>query len=410
MANSIIDDMLKNQAPVKEKKKGSKLIIFFVILLIIILITAVAAVLFLKQQNKLTPKDEFVKYLGKSNVSSVLNLEKMNTLNSKLQSESSELKIEVTGSISSMLLESDIDLSELKLNINSKNNPIEEKKSADILVSYHDNEIISFNILNNNEGVGIFSEQIITKYIGSKYSELGNVLSRISNNSSINMIDFSAVNNSQFVLPQISNEMFSKYIDILAQKVPEDSFSSKKITLERSNGKVDVIEYSMKLTESQVIELTDLILKTLQTDEQLLDTMLTSFGDEELKLQLKEMIKSGIEQYITSLYEETPDDSKIYTVKIYGQNDVIYKMAIDLYGERTIDIDYNDLDNSSSIIITMLENKNNSGYSIDLTKKISDVTENLICTFNIIQSSDIVGKVGFDFDLVNSRKFIYIKK
>ena len=411
MANSIIDDMLKNQAPNKEKKKGSKILLFVIVLLVILLIAAIIIVVILKNQNKLTPKAAFIQYLGK-NSTSALNFEKRNNLNYRLQNESAESQTEITGNMTSAFSteENEIDLSDVKVSIDSKNNPTADKNSLDLSLLYKDNEIISFNVLSDSEKIGIFSEKILTKYVGSKYANLGNIINKISGKQSISTIDFSKIKNTQFVLPQISNEMFAKYVNVINKNIPDTAFSSKAVTLDRNSEKVNVTEYSMKLTESQAISLVDVILQTLKSDDGLLDAMLVSIGDEATRTEIREMIKVGIEQYLSSLYENTPDDSKIYTVKVYGANDLTYKISLDIKGEKTIDIDYNYSDAMNSITITFLENQTQSGYTIDIIKKVTDVTEDINFVVSIVQNSDIIGKIDITSGLVSSRKFIYFEK
>ena len=114
--------------------------------------------------------------------------------------------------------------------------------------------------------------------------------------------------------------------------------------------------------------------------------------------------------YINSLYEKTPDNSKTYSLKVYGEKDVTYKVIIDLAGTNTIDIDYEYGTNENSVTITFLETANQNGYSLEVVKTSADFSEKASIIFNMIQNSEIVGKVEMTTDLENSRKFIYIKK
>ena len=317
MANSIIDDMLKNQVPNQEKKKGSKFILVLILLLVIAVIGALVYILIMRTRNKMTPKDAFVTYLGKGNVSTVFNFEKLDKLNYRTQSESSSATTEITGNMSSPFMESDLDLSELKVKVESKNNPIEEKSSADVLVTYKDNEILTWSTLGNGEDIGIIINDVIIKYIGSSYSNLGGIINRLSDEPMLDdTLDLATLKGASITLPQFSNEMFAKYIDIINQKVPDTAFTTKEITLNRASGNIDVTEYTMAINESQAVEIMDLMLQALENDDVLLDTLLSTFpGNVD---QNKEMIRLSIESLINSLHEEAPDDSHIYTIKVYG--------------------------------------------------------------------------------------------
>lgn len=400
MANNMIDDMFKNQVP--KKKKGKKIVgILIILLLVAIAVAAVAAFLILRNQNKPTAKDGFVQYLGKDSFKTVLNLEKMNAFTNRVQSEITESTTDITGNLSAGVFGSDIDLSEIKVNINSQRNPVEDISSSDVAVTYKDNEIFSLNALTDSEKIGIISEDVIIKYIASDFSNLGDVLSRIFDEESFANINFEQFKNANMTIPQLPENALAKYIEIINHKIPENAFTSKPITLDQSSGeKVSVTEYTMQLNETQAIELFDQILQTFEKDDELLDVLFGFLGDE--KEQIKELLKSQIEVYINSLYENVPDNSKIYTVKVYGSNDVTYKISIDLYGKYTIDIDYNYGQTENSVTVTLLETEEQRGYSIDIVKTISDVTEKIEFSLNIIEESDIVGKFELVSDLVNS--------
>lgn len=403
----MIDDMLKNQVPKKTKGKALKVFVFFIIFLLILLAVAVGVLFFLKSQKKVSPKDEFVSYLGKGNISNVLNFEKVNNLSTRINNEQSESSTEITADIPG-LPSSEIDLNDLKIEFASKSDPELDKKTSDVSIKYKDNEVLNFNLLTNGNKIGLFSEDILTKYIGSKFSNLDEVLGRALNQEEPTIIDaididFEQLRNMNFVFPQFSNEMLSKYIDIIKQKIVETAFSSKQITLEKSSGKVDVTEYTMSLNEGQAIELLDQVLQTLENDDELLDSLLSSvIENEKQRDSIKESFKGIIENFINSLYEKTPDNSKIYSLKVYGSNDVTHKVTLDLAGFASVDIDYEYGENENKMTINFLENSNQSGVSVDIIRTTSDFSEKLDFTINKIENSDIVSKINFVSDLKNS--------
>lgn len=414
MANSIIDDMLKNQVPNnKEKKSGARFIIFFLIFLIIIVAIALGVFWYLKNSKKETPKEDFINYLGKGNISSVFNFEKINELVSRIEEEESETSTEISANLSNGLFSSDIDISDMKLTLDTKNNPKEKKGAFDILLSYKDNDIISFNALCNSEKMGIISKDVIVKYIGTKYENLVKLINNFSDDeiiddNTISNFDIDQFKDVEISLPQFSNDMLKKYINNINKIIPETAFSSKNITLDRDSGKIDVKEYTMKLNERQLIELIESLLQTFENDDQLIDALLSPLGDK--SAEIKESLKLEIENYINSLYEGKIDDKKVYTIKVYGSNDITYKFSIDGFDNYLIDVDYGYEKNNNSLTITYLDKETQDGYTLDISKEISNVSEKLKIAFNIITNSEIVGKLEIVSDLVNSRKFIYFKK
>lgn len=409
----MIDDMLKNQVPKKSKGKGLKVCVFFIVFFLILLAVSIGVLYFLKNKKSVSPKDDFINYLGKGNISNVLNFEKINNLSTKFNSEPSESNTELTADIPDIFGD-EISLSDMKIAIDSKNDPEFEKKSSDISVKYKDNDVLNFNSLINKNKIGIFSKDILTKYIGSKFSGLSKVITRIANNEgSINTdfnINFEQLLNTNFVFPKLSNEIFSKYINIINQKISETSFSMKNITLERNSEKIDVTEYSMALNEQQAIEFLDQILQTIENDNELLDSLLSSvITNEDQRVELRETFKGEIEKFINLLYEKTPDNSKIYTLKVYGSKDITYKVVLDLAGQANIDIDYEYGENENKMTVTFLENGSQTGVSFEAIRKTSDFSENLNLTINRIEESDIVGKINIVSDLKNSGESYTLK-
>ena len=395
MANSL-DDMLKNQLPKKKKRIAPKIFLFLIILLVIALVVVGVYWIYLKKQDNNTPKAAFIHYLGRGNTSTVLNFEKINLFNTRLQSEQAESTTEITGTVSSGLIETELDISDMKVAIDSKTDPEKEKSISDIVVTYKDNEIVSFNLLSNSDRIGIISEDIVVKYLGTKYANLSSVLSQFSDGEINTGIDFSQLKDKQLKLPVWTDDIFAKYIDIVNQKAPDAAFSSKDVILDN----VQVTEYTMTLTESQVVEMIDMALRTFEEDDALLDMLLASLGSN--ASEVKEQLKAGIDSYINSLYTSNPDDNKLYTVKVYGANDITYKITIDFYGEFLLEFRYNYAETENSITVTFLENDSQSGYSIELIKTTSDVSETMDVTFNRVEDSEIVGKANFVCDLVNS--------
>ena len=130
---------------------------------------------------------------------------------------------------------------------------------------------------------------------------------------------------------------------------------------------------------------------------------------------LKEYLNSEIELFINSMYENAPDDTRTYAIKVYGANNIVYKLSFDINEEYMLDMDFNYEnkyikcieyfnygENTSSIEITDLEVENQEGISIDIEKTVSDVTEKLDLTIGVISDSEIIGKLHIVSDLVSS--------
>ena len=350
---------------------------------------------FLRKNNKETSKSIFIKYLSESHINVFSKAEKINNLLNRIKNEKNEISTNITGNVVG-LLNNNIDISKLKLNIISSNDLKNNKNSIKALLLYNDGKIIDFKTLMDNDKIGIISDDIVIKYLGTKKSNLNNILNKIIDNSDYNF-DLEDIENIKFEIPQISNNFFEKYFDIINKLVPENSFSEKKVTLDRKNKKLDVIEYTMTLDESKAIEIFEQLMKIFANDEEVLN-----FFDE----QNKEWINTLIEEKISLLYKEIPNNNNVYTLKVYGFNNELYRISIDYKSEITIDIDFYNKENENIIEITLLENKNQSGYSLEIIENNTDVNEKIDLTLNKIVSSEIIGKINLLSEFENERKFI----
>ncbi len=103
------------------------------------------------------------------------------------------------------------------------------------------------------------------------------------------------------------------------------------------------------------------------------------------------------------------NNKNIYVVKVYGSKDVTYKITIDFAEKSSLDIDLDYKDNKNIMTITLLDEKQQNGYLVELTKTKSDVSEGLDFSINLVELSEITGKIEFTSNLVNSGSLYTLK-
>lgn len=407
MANSIIDDMLKDQIPNDggNKKKKSKILIPIIIILIILIILAIVAIIYLKKANEISPKLAFFEYLGKNNISEVLEFDGLNELKNRMTSESSETSSKISFSVNGIDVNK---LDNLDISLDSKNNIETKQNYTEAILNYSNNELFKLKFLASEKGIGIKSDEIVNKYIGSSYENLGTVISKayktitgkdFEYSNVISTVDMNNVNVQNIEMPELPDDILQKYIDVVSKNVDDVDFSTKTVTISRDSGNVDATEYAMSISGSKIIDIVSQILQTAENDEDLLN----AFSAELNMLGITtEQIKTNIDEVINNLYNQNVDDSKIYTIKVYVYNKQTIKLTIDIAGEATIDFEYEYGDKENSVVITFLVPTSNNGISLTLKKSNSDVSEKLEVSFDLIQASEIVGKLSFTSNLLNS--------
>ena len=221
MANSIIDDMIKEQIPNENPKKNIngnqksfKGVIFLILLLIIVVTVSMFVILYLKK-NEVTPKLKFIEYLGKNNFNTILDFENYNSLYQKKSEQSSETTSDITFSVDSPFIK----FNGMTLNLkNSKD--VENKKSyTEANLNYTDSNILSLKTLTLNDSIAIKLEDILIKYVGSKYENLGKILGNFSEDNEIREIledlDLTKVFEAKYSIPKFPQDVFNKYIKFL---------------------------------------------------------------------------------------------------------------------------------------------------------------------------------------------------
>ncbi len=396
MANSIIDDVIDEEDNSKEnvKKKSSKMFVFLIILLILIIAISAVVFIYLKKKNEITPKIEFINYLTKNNFVSVFSFDSFDSLQAKLQNDSSESTTQIS------FTSPTLGIDDIEISMETKNNPKDEKTYVETGFNYGGNEILTTKFLSSNNSIAIKSDEIVVKYLGTKNENLGSVLSQIVGEDIpyIEMInELSEMELSNKV--NVSENIFDKYLEIIKNGVEESSFNTKPITLERASGQIDVTEYTMTLNEEKALEILSQMLQTLENDDELLDLLVNSYNTFGLD---KELFKSGIDNIINKMYEEPIDNNRTYSVKVYGNKDITYKMIIDIAGEYTLDFDYEYGEKQNSVLITLLETKSQDGFKINIIKNVTDVSEKITIVANLIKNADIVGELTITSNLLKS--------
>lgn len=400
MANSIIDDMMKepiqNENPDKKSdKKTNKKSKLPLILLLLILILAVLAgtviYMYFQTKEEITPKAEFFEYLAKSNLDEILNLETYNTLLEKLSSENSHTATDISFELTSPF----VNIEDVNFSTTFDRDVENDKSYAELELNYLNNNIADLKMLTSSDSIAIKSDEIVSKYVGSKYENLGRVIGQIlGEDFKFNLtVDTTQVES----LLALSPDVLDKYKDVIKEYINSATFATKNVTLSRTSGNLDTVEYSMYIDEQTLQNVIIDLLKVLESDYELLNCLIS---DETVSV---DDLSLTIESLIVELSNNEVDSSKNYGIKVYVNSNKTVKVSFDLAGEVTIDIDYEYGEKENSALITILEVESNDALTINLTKKVSDVSENLIVTVDIIESGSVIAEIELDSNIYDNR-------
>ena len=413
MANSLIEDVM-NEQPINEngsnqkksKNKNSKKIIIILIILILIIIACIAGVLIWlnSQKSVKTAKQGFFETVTKSNVQEIGTMDLYTEFFEDMFSENSSVETNVDISFSG----EDVSVDNISLNIDSKNDIENLETYSNMTLNYSDNEIFNLEFLANSEALALKSDEIISNYVGLRYEYILNNLISAQNNSysedygyelyqtsdlEANLDEENNLNNEAL----LTDESIQMYKDILVNNLDDSQFSKKDVTLEMDSGTVDCTEYTLTMSETQLVDICKQLLQGFETDTDTIEvfsSILSIYGYSES--DLIDVVDSMIEQ----LEDTKTNDSTDFVIKAYDNNGQTVKLNIQ-YDGITMEIEYVYGD-ESSIKITAVEDETEDGLSYKITNKKSDLTQNVDFEMSVIEEGLVSQTVTFSTEVVKS--------
>lgn len=413
MANSLIEDVM-NEQPINEngsnqkksKNKKSKKIIIILIILILIIIACIAGVLIWlnSQKSVKTAKQGFFETVTKSNVQEIGTMDLYTEFFEDMFSENSSVETNVDISFSG----EDVSVDNISLNIDSKNDIENLETYSNMTLNYSDNEIFNLEFLANSEALALKSDEIISNYVGLRYEYILNNLISAQNNSDsedygyelyqtsdleANLDEENNLNNEAL----LTDESIQMYKDILVNNLDDSQFSKKDVTLEMDSGTVDCTEYTLTMSETQLVDICKQLLQGFETDTDTIEvfsSILSIYGYSES--DLIDVVDSMIEQLEDTKTNENTD----FVIKAYDNNGQTVKLNIQ-YDGITMEIEYV-YGNESSIKITAVEDETEDGLSYKITNKKSDLTQNVDFEMSVIEEGLVSQTVTFSTEVVKS--------
>lgn len=265
MKNNSIEDIYIG-ADEKNKKKGKKGIIIVIFIILILILAGLVGAYFYFSNSTVTKKQAFINSFSNTNINKFLEDDIYKEISNRMLNENSETETKMTVSTTENLEE--VDVSNLELNIKN-NNDIENSKSyAELMLNYSGNEIFKAKVLSTENEFGIASDEIVTKFVGLHYDKIKDTfgididkekLDELSNTKTINLTD------------EEKNNYKQKYLTKIFEQIPEEKFTYKdNVVIEKKSGNVNVVSYSLNLSQEELNNILSSVLTELRNDEELL--------------------------------------------------------------------------------------------------------------------------------------------
>lgn len=397
MKNGNVEDIFIGYNDIHKRKKSKKSVIIIFIILILILTGMVSAYFYFTNQI-LTKKQIFINSISSTNIKKILENDIYREIGDRLLSEDSETETKMNFSTTQQTEElQGIDLANLELNLINKNDINNKKSYNELGLSYSGNEVFKAKLQILEDAVAVASDEIVDRYIGIHYDKIKDVFGINFNKENLDKLKSSG----KIDLTQEEKEEYLKtYVSKFFENISDDKFTSQdNIVINKNDESIDVVSYSLKLSEEEFKDTMINILTTLKNDENLLGKMVTGSSSnsnhenqnivEDNTLEGEEQILTPTEENFNSSLEIEQENSQINLEDVTSINDelseekeILSEIIFAIIFDTKIDTTVQDLQLEIEDLINQIKELDGNGINITVyvseneTEKISLVLPN----------------------------------
>lgn len=348
MSNENIEDIFIGNNENNTRKKGKKGIIIIFVILILVLTGMVSAYFYFTTQT-LTKKQIFINSISNTNIKKFLENNVFEETSKRMLEENTETETKITFSATKENEElQGIDLSKFELNLTNKNNIENQKSYNELGLNYSGNEIFKAKMLSGENGIAIGSDEIVDKYIGINYDKIKEVFGIEFNKEDIEKFK----NSEKIELSQEEKESYmKKYLTNVFEKIEEEKFTTQEnIAINKNSQSIDVISYSLELTQEELNNIMVELLTNLRNDEELLGKLVTG-KSKEISNNTRNDDSNVIndEENKSTTNEEFNFESSNTTINLYDETNSSEENLSNMDLNSTVSIDKNITSESTAI-------------------------------------------------------------
>ena len=383
-------------------KKGTKILIIVMILILIFTI-AVFAIMYFGTGLFKTNKQMFSKYISQTDINSIIKLEDTAIFEQRLLKDASSNN----GKISLVLKNTDEDQTEIneefiydaKLDLSNK------KAQAKIDILQNGEGKLTLNYLNKEDLYGLQFQDLIIQYIVLDNNNLKELAGKIGIEDTSNIPDKIELlkENKEIDVEELKNQfknISNKYLQLIIDQVPEESFSKiKKEEITVDNKTIRAGGYKLTLNQKELIDILIEVLNEAKQDEELL-SLINKYSKEEMS---QEEYREMIQAYANKIDRlDNNDNNYSLSISAYKQGSKLVKV----YAKLVIGEDNNgayvdfSIDNNKIIKINYILNYEYSNYDNYLAPTVA--TKNREFNFSIEKDTSKGQEEGYKIKL--SRK------
>lgn len=445
--------------------KFTKKKIAIIIASIIVVAGGVFACLYFFTDMFKSTQELFYEYVGKSaktegNYTYQDMLEELKIAQTKSFTGSSTIGIELKdkgNSISSIQNQAAFDaLKNIKLKVETKSNPSENKASYNIGINYDDKKIADVNLVKTNDLYGIKSDLIDSKYVAIENNNLRDFASKFGAYTAAlpDKIEEIDLYDLLYISKEDQDRISNTYKNVLKDSIPSSKYTKIDNVKKTINGtEQNLTGYSLKLSGDDITNVLNNFLEKAKDDDTTLNIIVEKINKllntQPFKTSLeayqtmanskladprnpyastgsiyakqktfempeitKETLKQGIEQLINQLKTQTSNNTAsnvdIAEIVVYVANGKTARMELNVAGMTAFAVDFYEENGNNHAVVYAAQQRENSYYSytyaMDLVK-LMEIEYNVKQNGNekksyigmtIFKNDEQVAKISFD--------------
>lgn len=399
-------------------KSKKILLIALPVITIIIIVCAVLLILYLNTDFLKSDETLFLKYMSqnadtiKALIDNTGEKEYTNLLRQNKYESKSELTAKYTENMGTSQENNKNDINKMKITIDSQSEYLNNYSYKNIKLTHDDKTLLTAEYLHDGQIYGIRFPEEFNQFLALENHDIEQTVTQAGmSQEEAGLIpegieDFDINNVLTFSDEEIST-LQSKYLAIISENVPKDSFSKQKDAMITLGGNsINTNAYSITLTQEQANEIYIKMLEKLKTEE----IILNKISQIEPYIRIYDFIKDGNgipnSNYLQEFYEERIQDrieniqkNNIGTTQVkytvYEHNGTTVRTQIlEETNQTTIDLNMKDdgieIDIESETANELQENKN----SIQIQKKHNNTESSFS-----IQKETVIGDEKSTIDI-----------
>lgn len=233
-------------------------ILTFVIVGILVVGLGLGAYVYFCTDTFKTNKEIFYKYTTEEQMAKMIDFDLIEKTLTRLQSENSELNIDVNINASN---EGQNLLNNNTILLKSKNNPVDNKAEFELTFgNVNKNDILEIDGVYSKEKLGISFKDITNKYIALKNEKLNEFWKKLGmNNLDLNKIELFNNKDIEEKLEELNIDDWTEFFTKIAEQTPKENYSNLgKAQIEFAGENVEAKVYELKLSKEELKQIYDL--------------------------------------------------------------------------------------------------------------------------------------------------------